>query len=762
VRSTVPPAIVHAIERALAKVPADRFATATEFADALVAQRSHWREQVRASRLRAAGLLAGAAVVLGLGAVVMRRPVGPIAHGVMPSAGVIAVLPFRSPRGDTALTRLGRDLATTVSASLDGVGGVRTADRLSIASASVSRAPGSPDAEAGLARRLGAGRMLLGTLVPTGKKVRLDLGLYAVEGRGSLAPGITITAYRDSLAVMTDSIVWTLLRQIWRRGPPPSPSLDAVTTHSIPALRAFLDGELAVERSHWDEAALAYRSAIAADSSFWLAYFRYAVALEWSSQVADSAILETVRAHRRSLPELEGLLADAYLTSPDSISLMLRRYEEVTRRFPDYWPGWFFYGDLLYHYGPTVGRDWWEGRQAFRRVVALNPNMVDAWSHLFNLAAGRDQAEAERSMKRLTELGRIRELEPGLQIHMQLVLTLGRTDGVPTPEFRAVVDSQVRLAINAQLMEARPGFLQGPQLGLIWLGFPRAQLEYNQRALRLGGRSPDFVSAYHAADAWAWAARGQWDSALVVMNKVASIRPGALVGGSPLFAVENYGLAVLGAWLGVTTPADADRRRPAAVALIEGLPSAEDRPEPRGRVAWLDGLLAFRRADRQGIARARIAAGRSGSVQSERIDRSLAAFGRALAGDRGGAGRDLADLVESCAEHASCDTFTPSMAVQRLAAAQWLVEAGDKQRGARLLRWQDAIPSGPQWVSTTDYALAGPAYLARARLEESAGDPRRAREYYQQFLRWYDEPMSSQAHLVEEARAALARLGTDR
>jgi hypothetical protein len=59
---------------------------------------------------------------------------------------------------------------------------------------------------------------------------------------------------------------------------------------------------------------------------------------------------------------------------------------------------------------------------------------------------------------------------------------------------------------------------------------------------------------------------------------------------------------------------------------------------------------------------------------------------------------------------------------------------------------------------TLVYAMGASTYLARARLEEAGGDPHRAREYYRQFLRRYDQPMPSQIHLVDEAKAALARL----
>jgi len=50
----------------------------------------------------------------------------------------------------------------------------------------------------------------------------------------------------------------------------------------------------------------------------------------------------------------------------------------------------------------------------------------------------------------------------------------------------------------------------------------------------------------------------------------------------------------------------------------------------------------------------------------------------------------------------------------------------------------------------------------RARIEESRGSDSLAQEYYRQFLRRYDRPMPSQAHLVSESKAALARLQQDK
>jgi hypothetical protein len=298
--------------------------------------------------------------------------------------------------------------------------------------------------------------------------------------------------------------------------------------------------------------------------------------------------------------------------------------------------------------------------------------------------------------------------------------------------------------------------------------FPAAQIQLNQRALGLPQTSPPARTALRAANSWAWAARGRWDYALTGLGEVARERPGLLgperylpprfvpIGG-PVLAIESYGLAVLGAWLGASDPRIADERRPAAVAVVGQLSHPENRKDARGRIAWLDGLLGLARQDRSAIRRARADAGRSGYVQTALVDRSLAAFELAVAGDRRRAGNELAALEEHCAEYRNCNDVTPSIAVQRFAAAQWLAEAGEVEQARRLLRWQDAVLlSG--WLFALQETLAAPTFLLRARLEEQVGDRARASDYYRRFLQKYDQPMPAQQHLVDEAKTALARL----
>jgi hypothetical protein len=97
---------------------------------------------------------------------------------------------------------------------------------------------------------------------------------------------------------------------------------------------------------------------------------------------------------------------------------------------------------------------------------------------------------------------------------------------------------------------------------------------------------------------------------------------------------------------------------------------------------------------------------------------------------------------------------TPNIAAHRLSAATWLLEAGDTAQAARVLLWHEARFTAWQW----SLVVRPLAYLVLARIEEARGQTPSAREHYEEFLRLYDSPLPAQQHLVDEARAALARL----
>jgi hypothetical protein len=551
--------------------------------------------------------------------------------------------------------------------------------------------------------------------------------------------------------------VWALLRQVWRRGDAPTPSLDAVTTRSLPAMRAFLEGERAVERNRWEQATLAFGSAIAADSTFWLAYFRYALAQYWLEQPIEPEFSRAMYRHRDAFPERDRLLVEAWMVM-DSVPRQFALLHEVTRRYPEYWPGWFILGDRLFHVGPMLGHDWREIQGVFNRAVLLNPRLRPALQHMWQNSYGKDAVESGRIYARLREDWRTDSLfVPPFHIRLllRLMQAVAESGGFADPGIRAMIDSMA--FDNWQAVQNDPEVSEvaawSPFLNT---DYPSAQIELNRRTLRLGMKGMP-AAAQLRGIAWSWAVRGAWDSALTTMRVALRAKPHP-ADDEGLTPLDDYGLAVLGAWLGGVDTAEAVTRRPAALAMIQRLDPGDWKATARWTLAWLDGISAFTRKDRPALEHAREDARRSGHPLGWFLDRSLAPYGRALTGNRPAAGRELAALQWSC-QSGECGPgipVMPNLATDRLAAATWLLEAGDTAQATRLLVWYESLQG--DWDASYNHVVAAFAYLMRARIDEAQGDLPAAKTHYEYFLRRFDTPMPGQRHLVEEARTALARL----
>jgi tetratricopeptide (TPR) repeat protein len=429
---------------------------------------------------------------------------------------------------------------------------------------------------------------------------------------------------------------------------------------------------------------------------------------------------------------------------------------EVTRRYPDYWPGWFLLGDRLYHQGPFVGHDWSDAQAALGRAVALNSRLKPAWMHLFFNAAGKDPAESGRLLTRVLEFKRGQaptngpEAARSRHIGMRLINVVAQDGGTISARGRLLTDSMAHFYASGTPDEFER--FAWPW-SLLWVGYPAAQVELNRRVLEIGvDRST--AAAQHRGLAWAWAERGNWDSALANIGRAVRLEPNRKSDEGPT-ALDEYSMAVLGVWLGAVDATEAVRRRPAAQEAIGGFQDENVRRFSYGDLAWLDGLLAFARQDPKGITQASEDA--RADPDAPVLRRSLAAFGRALSGNRAAAARELAEVEWACVNRRVCGAPRFSIPVHRLAAATWLLEAGDTAQAARLLTWHEAAVGA--WTASFSYVVTPFAYLTLARIEEAQGKSRSAREHYAQFLRRFDAPMQTQVHLVEEARGAMARLG---
>ena len=345
-RSEVPPPLEEVILRAMALEPAQRYPDMNAFGAALREARSapDQRRRRRFYLTSAAALLAAAAA----GGWLATRPA--IHHRVAPAAETLAVLPFRTSGPNVGF--LSEGMMDLLATNLKGVGGIRTVDPRAVLR-EWGQARGADDLARALTvgRELDAGSVVLGSAVSTGGRVRVAADLYGIDGQRLGQAQVDGSA--DSVLGVVDRLSLALLRDVWRsKEPLPNLRVAALTTDSIQALRAFLEGERYYRRLAWDSALGAYSRAVEADSTFALAHLRRAEVYGWTggygSKESHDAVAAAVRFARRLSPRDQRLLVGYQLfdsgkpAAIDSLSAFVGSYPEDVE-------GWYLLGESLFH-----------------------------------------------------------------------------------------------------------------------------------------------------------------------------------------------------------------------------------------------------------------------------------------------------------------------------------------------------------------------------------------------------------------------------
>jgi hypothetical protein len=578
-------------------------------------------------------------------------------------------------------------------------------------------------------------------LIRVGDSARVEVALHPVAcPAGDCAEPIAravASAPLQDVTALTEQTTWALLRGIWQREGAPTPSLGAVTTRSIPALRAFLDGARDIVEGRWRAAPAAYERAFTEDSTFVLAYWRYAFARAYWNEPVDPAILAKYRENRGRFPVRDSLLIEAELAG--GLSDRYERTRTAAQRFPDYWPAWWMLSERLTHDTPLIGTSSRDLRVALEHTIALNPRMTSAWPHLFWLALWeRDTLTANRVVRELTALryDTVSVQEQGYDelLYYRYLASVIRDGGVPK-------DTMPR-QFGVRVLAAQPPTVDPMSLGLSMTqyGLGREQVAMSSRVI--ARHPPARVAAGHyLAMAIGQASRGAWDSSLVALDGYVARAS------EPNAVLYPYRMAVVGAWLGALAPDVAAQRR-----LVAVRDSGSLSPANLAELAWLDGILAVTNRDAKSLAEARRALRGGDSASAPMPDRSLAAFEDALAGERRRAADSLVALERERADRGlsrgASDSHPFLTAVDRLAAARWLQELGQPGEAAGRLTWFEAVLVPMRETRQANAAVEGLAYLERARVADALGRNDIARDYYQRFLVRYDAPTALHRHLV--------------
>ena len=362
-----------------------------------VLRRDRGKVVVARVRTRTVALAAAGLLVLGTGAWFARPYIVP---PLRTGAEVIAVLPFNATGPGVEL--LGEGLVDLMSTNLNEVGVLRTINpRTTLHEFEKVSSGGSLDLEGQLrvGRNVGAGAVLVGSVVSTGNEVRITAELFAVETGSSIARAQE-SGRPDSVLALVDQLSVELMQDIWRsRLPLPALRVAAITSQSIPAIKAYLRGEQFYRRAQWDSAAAAFQEAVSFDSTFALAHFRLGEVYGWSESLGSAQAQEHsdfAAQYSERLPARERALIVAHQLHEQGRVEAIDSLLAYVTRFPDDVAGHFQLADARYHAGALLGLDFATMSESFERVHQMDPTFAPNYAHLLELAIFTDDSAAFR------------------------------------------------------------------------------------------------------------------------------------------------------------------------------------------------------------------------------------------------------------------------------------------------------------------------------------------------------------------------------
>ena len=409
----VPEQVERVVMKALARAPADRFTTADEIAAALrdaagAGGTVRSAAAPRARSRRTLVLAAGAALVIAALALAMYPRLRPAATRTL-EPNLLAFAPFDV--FDPALEVWREGLGDILSRTLDGAGPLRTVPP----SVALQRWEGRADrasAEA-LGLRTGAGIVVFGGVLPRGRdSVTLRASVLDRVGTPQQAD-LEVSGDAARVGELADSLGIAILRALSRTRPIASVRQVTIGSRSLPALKAFLQGEQFYRRGAWDSALTRYDQATIADTTFALAHRRMGLVLGWGPPTAD-AYRPAEEYARRATRWNHGLSPkDSLLIAADSLAFAgddaadpsekvalrfraLAANEEATRRFPGDPEVWYLVGEAHVHAAYPVA-PLSTTLAMFERSIALDSGFGPAYEHMPQLTLQMGRVDLARN-----------------------------------------------------------------------------------------------------------------------------------------------------------------------------------------------------------------------------------------------------------------------------------------------------------------------------------------------------------------------------
>jgi tetratricopeptide (TPR) repeat protein len=525
----------------------------------------------------------------------------------------------------------------------------------------------------------------------------------------------------------------------------------SITTASLPAFKAYLQGDRLMRAGQFERAADAYLTAIAHDSTFAVAYYRLGLAREWAPLPGEDRAANAAAHYAARLAPRDRDLLQAFRAWRAGRAIEAERaYRAILARYPDDVDAWFQLAEIQFHHGPLLGQSIGESEEAWRKVLSFEPRNLFAVTHIARIAAvsGRVvsvdsllatfSADELRTDRRLTEIVLLRAVARGdTATSNALANVMQAWDGLsawrvalfvtafsdnPTAmsaTVRSVISDQASAALRADvrwfssLLDLAGGRLQAARNAL-------AEAAEMERTVTAQRRRGDF----DAATEWfaATLPLPYADSALMRVRSAASSRT---------LSSKTNGAFVSETELGMPLQLEPLRQYTLGVLSMR----LRDTPSAVAAAAKLEQLAKAR--------------GATGLTRD--MDRSLRAR---LAWKEGSPQKALALLQTLESSDSQGDiAFTPfvARANERFLRGELLASMGSNTEA---LRWFASLGDG----SVTEIPLRAPSHFRQAQIHARLGNRDQAMRHYAQFLKLWSGADPEFQPLVDSARRQLAGL----
>jgi len=665
---------------------------------------------------------------------------------------VVAVLPF-TVGGSAQYAYLREGVAELLATGISAGGALQTVDQRALVRA-IKEQGNEPDDETGraLSRRFGAGLYVIGSVLEVKDRLRLHAQLFeaAPGAAGSGRPIAEANAEGEAgtLFTMVDEMLHQLQPGLVANGNASGKvelvALAERTTRSLPALKAFVDGEAALREGDQQTALHELQKAVAEDPAFALAQFRLAVVASWTQEfpLGRAALYHALQS-REKLPPRERELIEAFAAYWRGAAKQAEAaYRSILAKHPDDAESWYQLGEVLFHDGPLQGHPQAESKSAFQRAAALEPHQQMYAHHLDDIAIREgDRAAALREVERQVKGDNAQALEADKVIRWERAWSANEV--AEQSEIEKSISNPMSLTKLADLtLMNRPdssGIAAADALEL--------------RAASTPGLPATMASVLKVH-------RAQRDCATGKPKETLQLLGDADVQGLPGLAVGNAQLALLPFF-----PQQKDEQ----VKALARLSVAEQAPPSDPTVQWhglekspvearrvhdyLAGRLSAALGDYAAAEKDAQALASSNDSDDSKLGQDLAFAVRAYAASAQGRSAEALSLLEQMSGGVAVPVIgdsTLDAPANRWLRAELLHAAG---RDEEALRWFESVdaPSGIGcWVA--------PMHLRRGEILEKLGHKKEAVEQYRLFTDLWQVSDPEVRPMVDGARARMAAL----